>query len=108
MEEHLAYIPCLAHNIQLVIKDGLILNKQYEALIKHISEDKVTKSKSSLIIAGELRKLNVKLNKINESRCISLLFMIRSALKLSPDEYEKIRAEMPTKKLEKKLCVNLF
>jgi hypothetical protein len=110
MEEHLdlAYIPCLAHNIQLVIKDGLKLNKQYEALIKHVSEDIVTKSKSSLIIAEELRKLNVKLNKKNVTRWNSILFMIRSALKLSPDEYKKIRAEMPTKTIEQKEIMRKF
>lgn len=32
-----AYLPCAAHNIQLVVKDGLKLDVEYTALIKEIS-----------------------------------------------------------------------
>lgn len=90
-------MPCLAHNIQLVIKDAFILDNQYSTLIKHVSQNIVTKSKNSLIIAEELRKMNVKLNKKNATRWNSILFMIRSALKLTPEDYKKIRSEMPTR-----------
>jgi hypothetical protein len=75
----------------------LNLDKEYLSLIKHVSENIVTKSKQSLVIAEELRKLNIKLNKKNVTRWNSILFMIRSALKLSPDDFKKIRNEMPTR-----------
>jgi hypothetical protein len=75
----------------------LNLDKEYLSLIKHVSENIVTKSKQSLVIAEELRKLNIKLNKKNVTRWNSILFMIRSALKLSPDDFKKIKNEMPTR-----------
>ena len=77
----LAYMPCSANNIQLVIKDGLKLHKEYEQVKKHVSVDIVNKSKQSLVIAEELRKLDLKLNKKNVTRWNSILYMIRSALK---------------------------
>jgi hypothetical protein len=39
----LAYFPCAAHNLQLVIKDGLKLSDDYEVIIKRISHDIVAK-----------------------------------------------------------------
>lgn len=36
--ETLGYIPCAAHNIQLVVKDGLKLSTNYESLIKKVSK----------------------------------------------------------------------
>jgi hypothetical protein len=56
-------MPCLAHNIQLVIKDGLKLDDEYNKLLDHVSKNIVNKSKSSSIIAAELRKFDKKLNK---------------------------------------------
>ena len=92
----LAYMPCLAHNLQLVIKDGLKISDDYNALIQHVAQDIVSKTKSSSIIAAELRKLNKKLNKKNLTRWNSM-FMIRSVLQLSPDQMSSIRKAMPTR-----------
>ena len=50
MREFLAYIPCCAHNLQLVLKDGFKLDKTYENLLKKVSLI-VSKSKQSAIIA---------------------------------------------------------
>ena len=79
-------MPCLAHNIQLVIKDGLKLDDEYNKLLDHVSKNIVNKSKSSSIIAAELRKFDKKLNKKNITRWNSILFMVRSVLKLAPEE----------------------
>jgi hypothetical protein len=104
--KELAYLPCLAHNIQLVIKDGLNLDGKYISLINHVAKDIVAKSKSSSIIAAELRKLNKKLNKKNITRWNSILFMIRSVLKLSTEEIKIIRNQMPSRtKAEKDIKI---
>ena len=98
----MAYILCLAHNIQLVVKDGLNLSGDYNELINRVSKDIVTKSKVSHIIAEELRKLTKKLNTKNLTRWNSILFMIRSVLKLTPEEMKVIRDQMPNKTSEQK------
>jgi hypothetical protein len=76
-QKDLAYIPCLAHNIQLVVNDGLELDKTFKDLVNKISTDIVSKTKTSTIIAEELRKFDLKLNKRNAIRWNSTLFMIR-------------------------------
>ena len=58
VEDVLVYTPCAAHNIQLVVKDGLKLDNNYIELINKISKDIVAKSKISLTLAEELRKLD--------------------------------------------------
>ena len=93
----MAYIPCIAHNLQLVIKDGLKLSKRLTDLIDRVSRDIVSKSKSNLLIAEELRKLDKKLNKKNVTRWNSILFMIRSVLKLTPEDMKKIQSLMPVR-----------
>jgi hypothetical protein len=98
----LAYVPCGAHNIQLVIKDGLKLNTEYTNLINRVGKDIVNKTKVSTLIAEELRQFNKKLNKKNATRWNSILFMIRSVLKLSPDEFKAIRLKMSTKTAEQR------
>ena len=103
-----AYIPCLAHNIQLVIKDGLKLSPEYIKLINHVAKDIVSKSKASLVVAEELRKLHKKLNKRNVTRWNSTLFMIRSVLKLSPEEMRTIRNNMATKTAEQRAVKRKF
>lgn len=90
----LSYIPCAAHNIQLVIKDGLNFDSKYSALIDRISTDIVSKSKFSHHLAEELRALDVQLCKQNLTRWNSILFMVRSVLKLSCEQYKNIRDEM--------------
>jgi hypothetical protein len=47
-------------------------------------------------IAEELRIMNKKLNTKNLTRWNSILFMIRSVLKMSPEEMRQIRNKMPT------------
>ena len=90
----MSYIPCAAHNIQLVIKDGLNFDDRYSKLIDRISTDIVSKSKFSHHLAEELRLLDVKLCKQNLTRWNSILFMVRSVLKLSSEQYRNIREEM--------------
>ena len=89
-------MPCAAHNVQLVIKDGLKLNDEYNNLINRVSKDIVSKSKFSTIIAEELRTFNKKLSKKNITRWNSILFMIRSVLKLTPVEFASIKSKLPT------------
>lgn len=57
----------------------------------------VRMSKKSTIIAEELRKFDIKLQKSVVTRCNSTLFMIRSILKLSQDDMKTIRNAMPAK-----------
>ena len=83
MREFLAYIPCCAHNLQLVLKDGFKLDKTYENLLKNVSLI-VSKSKQSAIIAELLRDLDKFLHKNILTRWNSILFLIRSVLKISP------------------------
>ena len=52
-----AYLPCCAHNFQLVLKDGFKLDKVFELLLKRIAK-MVSKSKTSSIVAVELRNLD--------------------------------------------------
>ena len=61
-------MPCAAHNIQLVIKDGLKFNEDYNNLIEKVSKNIVTKSKCVTAIAEGLRELNKKLCKKNLTR----------------------------------------
>ena len=51
-------MPCVAHHIQLVIKDGFYLNDDLKALIDKISKNIVTKSKCCTAVAEELHALN--------------------------------------------------
>lgn len=92
-----AYMPCAAHNIQLVIKDGLKLSTEYEGIIEKISKNIVTKSKCCVEIAEELRALNIQLCKKNLTRWNSTLFMIRSVLKLTPSDFQTIKSQLPVK-----------
>jgi hypothetical protein len=101
-------LPCLAHNLQLVIKDGLNLDKDFEKLINHVSTNIVSKSKQSSIIAAELRKLNKKLNKKNITRWNSILFMVRSVLKISTEQLNSIRNSMPNRNKKELEAKNKF
>ena len=67
-----------------------------------MSKDVVSKSKSSHCIAEELRKLNKKLNTKNLTRWNSILFMIRSVLRLTPEEFQQIKQKMPNSTSEDK------
>ena len=52
-----SYLPCAAHNGQLVLKDGLKLDEPYTKLIKKVSHDIVSKTKCSNLIPEEIRKI---------------------------------------------------
>ena len=82
-----SYLPCAAHNIQLVVKDGLKLDVEYTALI-------VSKSRTSSTIAEELRNLNKYVNKCVVTRWNSILFMIRSVLRITPQEWSEVRGKL--------------
>ena len=72
---------CAAHSGQLTLKDGLKLDEAYTNLIKKISKDIVSKSKCSLLIAEEVRKIDKVLKNYVITRWNSILFMIRSVFK---------------------------
>ena len=48
----------------------------------------------SHLIAEELSKLKVKFNKKNETRWNSILFMIDSVLKVTPNQFKEIQDKM--------------
>ena len=97
MYKELAYLPCAAHNIQLVLKDGLTFDEDYSKLITKVSKDIVSKSKFSTLIAEELRKLDKKLCKRVITRWNSVLFMVRSVLKVTVEEFNLIRVQLQNK-----------
>jgi len=49
-----SYLPCAAHNSQLVLKDGLKLNEEYTQLIKKVSKDIVSKIISNYLKLKEI------------------------------------------------------
>ena len=59
----LAYEPCAAHNIQLVLKDGFQAVPELNDLIVKLSKNIVSKSKFSALIAEELRNFVKKFSK---------------------------------------------
>jgi hypothetical protein len=101
-------MPCVAHHIKLVITDGFNLNGDLKAQIEKISKNIVTKSKSCTAVAEELQALNKKLCSRNLTRWNSTLFMVRSVLKLSPNEMTSIRNKLPKKKQNKKRRAIIF
>jgi hypothetical protein len=92
-----AYIPCGAHNVQLVVNDGMKLSDEYTALIKRVSKQIVSKSKFSSYIAEELRKIDKKLIQRNATRWSSILAMIRALLRLTEKQLNDIRLTLPEK-----------
>ncbi len=71
----------MAHNIQLVVKDGLKLNPEYNALIDRVSTNIVTKSKLPHVIAEELRNFVLiqcidSMHCMRKTRCLSHFFAI--------------------------------
>ena len=100
---NLAYMPCAAHNIQLVLNDGFDKNPEIIQIINKISKNVISKSSYSHVIAEELRHLKKKFHKKNATRWNSTLFMARSVLKLSVEDYDIIRTSLKkNKKLKKK------
>ena len=89
-----SYLACAAHNGQLVLKDGLKLNEEYTRLIKKVSHDIVSKTKVSNLIAEEIRNLDKVLKSYVITRWNSILFMIRSVLKLTDKDLKTLRDKM--------------
>jgi len=85
-----------------VVKDGLKMSDDFTNLINKLSKDIVSKSKSSHCVAEELRKLNKKLNTKNLTRWNSILFMVRSVLRLTPEEFQQIKQKMPNSTADEK------
>lgn len=90
-----SFMGCAAHQLALALKDGLKLSPAYSGLIERVAHDIVSKSHYSTIIAEQLREFNKSLRQRNATRWNSTLFMIRSAIKLSPNEYRIVRSKMP-------------
>lgn len=93
-----AFIPCCAHNGQLVINDGLKYDDTFNNLLSKVVKI-VGKCRHSITVQEELRNLQVKLLKNNKTRWNSTLFMIRSILRLSSDELKKVVSLFQDKKL---------
>jgi len=66
-------------------------------LNKKVSKDIVSKTKVSNLIAEEVRNLELTLLTYVITRWNSILFMIRSVLRISDEDFKKIRKSMPTK-----------
>ena len=92
-----SYLPCCAHAGQLVLKDGINLDEEYTKLIKKVSKDIVSKTKVSNLIAEEVRQLEKVLLTYVITRWNSILFMIRSVLRLTDEDFKTIRNKMQTK-----------
>ena len=104
MATGLAYIPCATHNLHLVVGDGFDneLDDRYKLLIKRVSKHIVNKSKVTILIAEELRNFGIKMCKRNVTRWNSILFMVRSVLKLSPVQFDQIRDALKKEAKSKK------
>ena len=81
LELELAYIPCCAHIIQLIVKDGLKMSDEYTNLINKLSRDIVSKSKSR-VVSDEHFAVNSTLDfwKSNELRFKNLAKMAKKCL----------------------------
>ena len=70
---------------------------QFGLLIKKISKNIVCKSKVSTLIECEVRNLELTLQKSVITRWNSILFMIRSVLRLKGQDFADIRNKMTAK-----------
>jgi len=107
MSSHSAYLPCSAHHFQLVLKDGFKLDKTYEELLKRVTT-MVGKSKKNSTVAEQLRALEKHLCKNNLTRWNSILFLVRSILKINAIELQQIRNNLPTKTKQQRATKELF
>lgn len=79
------------------MKDGLKLNEEYEQLIKKVSKDIVSKTKVSNLIAEEINAIEKVLKNYVITRWNSILFIIRSVLKLTDKDFKMLRDKMNKK-----------
>ena len=84
------------------------MNTQYTELIKRISKHIVSKTKVSLLLAEEIRQLDKCLKNYVITRWNSILFMIRSVLKLTPDDFKQLIKTMPTSNQKQRDAIKLF
>ena len=73
-----------------------------------ISKNIVSKSKLSTLIAEEIRKLEISLHNKVITRWNSILFMVRSVLKLTEKDFKLIRNSMSNKKTKQKVVIAKF
>lgn len=90
------------------MKDGLKLNEEYTQLIKKVSKDIVSKTKVSNLIAEEIRAIEKVLKNYVITRWNSILFMIRSVLKLTDKDFKMLRDKMNKKTEKQKEVRNNF
>ena len=84
------------------------MSVEFKALLKKISHDIVSKSRRHHIIAEELRKLSKHLHTATVVRWNSILFMIRSVLKLTDEDLKMIRDKLPKKNKHQRLVKKFF
>ena len=84
----LAYEPCAAHNIQLVLKDAFLAVPDLNDLIIRLSKNIVSKSKFSALIAEELRNFGKRFSKRAVTRWNSILFTARSLIGVTSEQYK--------------------
>ena len=82
----------------MVVNDGLNLDTTYTQLINKVSKNIVSKSKVVAIIAEEIRALSKSLYKSVVTRWNSILFMLRSVLKLTDKDFISIKNQLKNKK----------
>lgn len=93
-EDKLAYLPCAAHNLQLVIKDALKKINTFDKVISIVSRF-IKKCRKSTTIADEFRNMKKSLLQKNVTRWNSVFFMVRSFNKLSVEEYKRLLSLVP-------------
>jgi hypothetical protein len=106
MTNNLAYLPCSAHHFQLVLKDGFKLDNTYDKLLKRCTT-MVGKSKKASSVAEQLRE-HKSLCKNILTRWNSILFLVRSILKISILELAQIRNNLPTNTRKQRKTKELF
>ena len=84
-------MPCACHNINLVNQDGFKEQPEFEELIKRVCKNIVNKSKFSILIAEELRKIGKKFCKRCITRWNSNLFVARAILKVTPRSLRSLK-----------------
>jgi hypothetical protein len=103
----LVFMPCAAHNMQLVINTGFKLMTYFDNVIKKAASIFRT-SKQSHIVAEQLTLFNIKFKKANAMRWNSTLSMVRSILLLKAKDFVDIRAAMRNRTEQEKLAKKNF
>ncbi len=109
MNSELAYLPCAAHNLKLVLKDSFSECKHLLDKLLNKCTSFVTKCRNSSHIAEELRSFNKTVQKSVITRWNSYLFVIRSINKLTKTGINKLQNVISDRDKRKKisLIINL-